>query len=61
VRAIEITLQCSKCASLGQADPVPPHDGVGTLILAFEMERRSVAEIMDLPLQELRQGRLPFT
>ena len=42
----------------------PPHRcrecGVGTLILDFQMERPSVQDIMDMSLQELRQGRLPF-
>jgi hypothetical protein len=35
--------------------------GVGTLILDYEMERPSVQDIMEMPLQELRQGRLPFS
>lgn len=42
----------------------PPHRcrecGVGTLILDFQMERPSVQDIMDMSLQEMRQGRLPF-
>ena len=34
---------------------------VGTLIMQAEWPRPSVAEIMELPLQAPRQGRLPFT
>jgi hypothetical protein len=48
-----------------EAEEEPAHRcrecGVGTLILDFEMARPSVAEIMRLSLQELSQGRLPFT
>jgi hypothetical protein len=40
---------------------VPPHDGVGTLVLNMERACPTVAEIMHMSLQELSQGSLPFT